>query len=113
MRSCFGAHLFSFGNLVVYKTEVGEDFPQDPKEQMWAAIDAVFKSWNNPRAIKYREIHGITGLLGTAVTVQSMVFGNIGDRSATGVCFSRNPSNGESKFYGEWLVNAQGVCLHQ
>lgn len=87
---------------------MGKDFPQDPTEQLWAAIDAVFGSWNNPRAVKYRQIHEIRGVLGTAVNVLSMVFGNTGEASATGVCFSRNPGTGENKFYGEWLVNAQG-----
>ena len=92
----------------VYKRETGEVFPQEPNHQLWAAIDAVFGSWNNPRAVKYRQINDIKGVLGTAVNVQSMVFGNTGETSATGVCFSRNPSNGENNFYGEWLVNAQG-----
>eukprot|EP00906_Rhabdomonas_costata_P032590 RCo045907 len=92
----------------VYKKSVKEDFPQDPNSQLWQAITAVFGSWNNPRAIKYREINDIKGLLGTAVNVQSMVFGNTGATSATGVCFSRNPSTGENKYYGEYLINAQG-----
>ncbi len=92
----------------VYKKFTKEDFPQDPKEQLWAAIDAVFGSWNNERAIKYREINEIKGLLGTAVNVQSMVFGNFGEDSGTGVCFTRDPSTGENKFYGEYLLNAQG-----
>jgi len=96
------------GYKEAYKTKVGTDFPQAPQEQLWAAIDAVFGSWNNSRAIKYRQINDIKGLLGTAVNVQSMVFGNTGITSATGVCFSRNPSTGENKFYGEWLINAQG-----
>ena len=91
-----------------YKDFLKEDFPQDPMIQLWAAIDAVFGSWNNPRAIKYRAINGIVGLLGTAVNVQSMVFGNYGDTSGTGVCFSRDPSTGENYFYGEYLMNAQG-----
>ena len=95
-------------SLAVYKREVGDTFPQEPMAQLWASIDAVFGSWNNPRAIKYREINDIKGVLGTAVNVQSMVFGNTGDNSATGVCFSRNPSTGDNNFYGEWLVNAQG-----
>ena len=85
----------------VYKRETGEVFPQEPNHQLWAAIDAVFGSWNNPRAVKYRQINDIKGVLGTAVNVQSMVFGNTGETSATGVCFSRNPSNGENNFYGE------------
>lgn len=92
----------------VYKRECGDAFPQEPTAQLWAAIDAVFGSWNNPRAIKYREINDLKGVKGTAVNVQSMVYGNTGSTSATGVCFSRNPSTGENKFYGEWLVNAQG-----
>ncbi|MFP4364704.1 MAG: pyruvate, phosphate dikinase [Spirochaetia bacterium] len=92
----------------VYKKGTKEDFPQDPKKQLWGAINAVFDSWNNPRAIKYREINEIRGLQGTAVNVQSMVFGNYGDDSGTGVCFSRDPSTGENIFYGEYLMNAQG-----
>ena len=83
-------------------------FPQDPREQLTMAIDAVFSSWNNPRAITYRQLNEIKGLLGTAVNVQAMVFGNLGPTSGTGVCFTRNPSNGENKFYGEYLINAQG-----
>lgn len=96
----------------VYKklvmAEKGESFPQDPKKQLWMSIDAVFGSWNNNRAILYRRLNNLTGLLGTAVNVQSMVFGNMGDTSGTGVAFSRNPSNGENKLYGEFLMNAQG-----
>jgi pyruvate,orthophosphate dikinase len=92
----------------IYKKAKGEDFPQDPKVQLWAAIQAVFRSWNNERAIIYRQKYNIKGLLGTAVNVQAMVFGNMGDTSATGVCFSRNPATGENKFYGEFLINAQG-----
>ncbi|MBI1977602.1 MAG: pyruvate, phosphate dikinase [Candidatus Omnitrophica bacterium] len=92
----------------VYQEHTGEEFPQDPKTQLAKAIDAVFNSWNNARAIKYRELHDIRGLLGTAVNVQAMVFGNMGDTSGTGVCFTRDPSTGENKFYGEFLVNAQG-----
>jgi pyruvate, orthophosphate dikinase len=92
----------------VYKKRTGTAFPLDPKEQLRKAILAVFDSWNNPRAIKYRDIYNIKGLLGTAVNVQSMVFGNMGNDSATGVCFTRNPSTGENKFYGEFLLNAQG-----
>ncbi len=91
-----------------YKKHTGKPFPQHPQEQLWAAMDAVFGSWNNPRAVKYREIHGIKGLLGTAVNVQVMVFGNLGDDSGTGVCFTRDPSTGENIFYGEYLMNAQG-----
>ena len=92
------------------KVVAGEkkSFPQDPKEQLSMAVNAVFSSWNNNRAITYRQLNHITGLLGTAVNVQAMVFGNKGDSSCTGVCFSRNPSTGENKFYGEFLVNAQG-----
>ena len=86
----------------------GQKFPESPKEQLWGAIAAVFKSWNTPRAIAYRGLHGIPESWGTAVNVQSMVFGNMGDDSATGVAFSRDPSTGAKKFYGEWLVNAQG-----
>ncbi|MEK9161628.1 MAG: PEP/pyruvate-binding domain-containing protein, partial [Patescibacteria group bacterium] len=93
---------------VIYKKSTKEDFPNDPKMQLLKAIDAVFSSWNNPRAVKYREIYGIKGLLGTAVNVQAMVFGNMGVSSATGVCFTRNPSTGENKFYGEFLNNGQG-----
>jgi pyruvate,orthophosphate dikinase len=94
--------------LAVYKKSTGEEFPQDPKKQLWAAINAVFGSWNNERAIKYREINKIADLIGTAVNVQSMVYGNYGDTSGTGVCFSRDPSTGENYFYGEYLMNAQG-----
>ncbi|MBB6478781.1 pyruvate, phosphate dikinase [Spirochaeta isovalerica] len=94
--------------MEVYKKSTGKDFPQDPVEQLWAGIDAVFSSWNNDRAIKYREINKIEGLIGTAVNVQSMVYGNYGDTSGTGVCFSRDPSTGENYFYGEYLMNAQG-----
>ncbi|MFZ5802623.1 MAG: pyruvate, phosphate dikinase [Candidatus Omnitrophota bacterium] len=93
---------------LVYEKETGEEFPSDPYEQLKKAINAVFSSWNNPRAIKYRQLNEIRGLLGTAVNVQAMVFGNMGDTSGTGVCFTRNPSTGENKFYGEFLVNAQG-----
>ncbi|MEA2708033.1 MAG: pyruvate, orthophosphate dikinase [Phycisphaerales bacterium] len=92
----------------VYRQHVGEDFPQDPFTQLEAAIEAVFKSWMGERAIKYRELNDIRGVRGTAVNVQSMVFGNMGDDSATGVAFTRNPSTGENKFYGEFLINAQG-----
>ncbi len=90
------------------KAVLGKDFPDDPKEQLWGGIGAVFKSWNGKRAIAYRRIEGIPDEWGTAVNVQSMVFGNMGESSATGVAFSRNPATGENKFYGEWLVNAQG-----
>ncbi len=87
---------------------LGREFPDDPDEQLWGAVGAVFKSWEGRRAVSYRKIEGIPGEWGTACNVQSMVFGNLGDTSATGVAFSRNPATGENKFYGEWLVNAQG-----
>lgn len=86
----------------------GQSFPSDPIEQLWGAITAVFKSWNTARAITYRGLHSIPAAWGTAVNVQSMVFGNLGEDSATGVAFTRDPSTGEHKFYGEFLVNAQG-----
>ncbi len=92
----------------VFKQHTGEEFPQKPIDQLWAAIDAVFGSWDNPRAIQYRKLNDIKGLKGTAVNVQSMVFGNFGEDSGTGVCFSRDPSTGEKYFYGEFLMNAQG-----
>ncbi|MBQ5470691.1 MAG: pyruvate, phosphate dikinase [Treponema sp.] len=94
----------------MYKAEKGEDFPQDAKTQMWGAIGAVFGSWMNPRAIKYRKLNNIKegALKGTAVSVMAMVFGNKGDTSGTGVCFSRDPSTGENVFMGEYLMNAQG-----
>ncbi|HNQ92384.1 MAG TPA: pyruvate, phosphate dikinase [Alphaproteobacteria bacterium] len=88
--------------------ELGRPFPQDPQEQLWDAIGAVFKSWMTPRAVTYRKIHSIPEDWGTAVNVQAMVFGNMGDDCATGVAFTRDPSNGENYFYGEYLVNAQG-----
>ncbi len=91
------------------KKRTGKTFPNDPMQQLYAGIDAVFGSWNNPRAIKYRNLNDIRGLLGTAVNVQTMVFGNSGTNSATGVAFTRDPSTGENKyFYGEYLINAQG-----
>ncbi|HNW31179.1 MAG TPA: pyruvate, phosphate dikinase [Caldisericia bacterium] len=86
----------------------GKPFPQDPNEQLFAAIIAVFKSWNNPRAHAYRQLYDIRGLRGTAVNVQTMVFGNMGDDSGTGVCFTRNPSIGDRHYFGEYLTNAQG-----
>lgn len=92
----------------VYEKHVGEAFPQDPYRQLELAIKAVFGSWNTPRAVRYREVEGIRGLLGTAVNVQSMVYGNMGEDSGTGVAFTRNPSTGQKNFYGEFLVNAQG-----
>ena len=95
-----------YKSLVHDKT--GEEFPTDPRDQLYKAIDAVFGSWNNERAIRYRELNDIRGLFGTAVNVQSMVYGNMGDTSGTGVCFSRDPSTGENYFYGEYLMNAQG-----
>ena len=88
--------------------ELGKPFPQDPHEQLWGAIGAVFSSWMTPRAIKYRELNAIPASWGTAVNVQAMVFGNMGDTSATGVAFTRNPSTGENALYGEFLINAQG-----
>ncbi|MBD3245464.1 MAG: pyruvate, phosphate dikinase [Candidatus Omnitrophica bacterium] len=92
----------------VYKKYTNEEFPQKPRTQLWHAINAVFNSWNNERAIAYREINEIRGLLGTAVNVQTMVFGNMGDDSGTGVGFTRDPSTGEKSLYGEYLMNAQG-----
>ncbi|HKL16689.1 MAG TPA: pyruvate, phosphate dikinase [Balneolaceae bacterium] len=92
----------------VYRKSTGYMFPSDPREQLELAINAVFESWNSDRAVKYRKINHITGLLGTGVNVQAMVYGNMGDDCATGVCFTRNPSNGENNLYGEFLVNAQG-----
>ena len=88
--------------------ETGKPFPQDPHEQLWGAIGAVFGSWMNQRAITYRRLHNIPESWGTAVNVQAMVFGNMGETSATGVAFTRNPSTGEKKLYGEFLINAQG-----
>jgi pyruvate,orthophosphate dikinase len=90
------------------KEVLGKEFPDDPYEQLWGGIGAVFSSWNGRRAVSYRRIEGIPDEWGTAVNVQAMVFGNMGDTSATGVAFTRNPATGEGKFYGEWLVNAQG-----
>ena len=91
-----------------YKEKVGADFPSDPIEQLFGAIKAVFRSWDNPRAVYYRRMNDIPGSWGTAVNVQSMVFGNTGDTSGTGVAFSRNPATGESGLFGEFLMNAQG-----
>ena len=90
------------------KEEMGRDFPQEPKDQLMEAVKAVFRSWNNDRAILYRQLNDIPGDIGTAVNVQSMVFGNMGDTSGTGVAFTRNPANGEKALFGEFLVNAQG-----
>ena len=93
---------------VVYKELAGEEFPQDPRAQLDAAVSAVFSSWNNPRAILYRKLNEIDDKMGTAVNVQTMVFGNMGETSGTGVAFSRNPATGENVLYGEYLMNAQG-----
>ena len=90
------------------KTSLGKDFPDDANEQLWGGIEAVFKSWNGARAISYRKIENIPEKWGTAVNVQTMVFGNTGEQSATGVAFTRNPATGENRFFGEWLTNAQG-----
>lgn len=92
----------------IYDKQTGKPFPVDPWDQLRLSIDAVFGSWNNTRARRYRQINEITGLVGTAVNVQTMVFGNMGEDSGTGVCFTRNPANGENTFYGEYLMNAQG-----
>ena len=92
----------------IYKRTTGEDFPTDPQDQLFKAINAVFRSWNNARAIKYRQMNDIRGLLGTAVNVQCMVFGNMGETSGTGVAFTRDPATGDNHFYGEYLMNAQG-----
>jgi len=91
-----------------YKDKMGEEFPQDPKVQLMEAVKAVFRSWDNPRAIVYRRMNDIPGDWGTAVNIQAMVFGNMGDTSGTGVAFTRNPSTGENGIYGEYLINAQG-----
>ena len=98
------------GYKKIYKIEKGKDFPSDAKEQLWGAIDAVFGSWNNPRAIIYRQLNKIDEkkIFGTAVNIQAMVFGNMGDDCGTGVAFTRNPSTGENRAYGEYLMNAQG-----
>ena len=101
-------------NIVdLYKNEVsnitGNEFPQDVNEQLWGSISAVFLSWQNNRAVTYRRLNDIPDHWGTAVNIQAMVFGNLDDNSATGVAFTRNPSNGDRRFYGEFLVNAQGI----
>ncbi|HHV12530.1 MAG TPA: pyruvate, phosphate dikinase [Clostridiales bacterium] len=96
------------GFKALYKAEKGTDFPQNPADQLIEAVTAVFRSWDNPRAIYYRRMNDIPGDWGTAVNVQAMVFGNMGDTSGTGVAFTRNPSTGEAKIYGEYLINAQG-----
>ncbi|HPC11302.1 MAG TPA: PEP/pyruvate-binding domain-containing protein, partial [candidate division Zixibacteria bacterium] len=92
----------------ICRRKSGEEFPEDPWQQLRMARDAVFRSWNNPRAISYRRMHDIPSDLGTAVNIQAMVFGNMGNNSATGVGFTRNPATGTKEFYGEYLVNAQG-----
>ena len=92
----------------LYRKHTGEEFPQDPYLQLEKSIEAVFKSWSIPRAVRYRQINGITGLLGTAVNVQTMVFGNMGEDSGTGVAFTRDPATGENRIFGEFLINAQG-----
>jgi pyruvate, orthophosphate dikinase len=91
-----------------FKEKTGPDFPEDPEEQLWGAIGAVFESWMGEKAVTYRRVEKITGLLGTAVNVVQMVFGNTGEESGTGVCFTRDPSTGEKKFFGDFLLNAQG-----
>ncbi len=94
--------------LALVEKELGKPFPQDPMQQLWGAIGAVFGSWMNDRAITYRRLHRISAEWGTAVNIQAMVFGNMGDDCATGVCFTRNPSTGDNSYYGEFLINAQG-----
>ena len=96
------------GYLKVYKKHTGKEFPRSPKDQLRLSINAVLRSWNNDRCVKYRQLNDIRDLVGTAVNVQAMVYGNMGETSGTGVCFTRNPSDGENKFYGEYLMNAQG-----
>ena len=103
-----GLEELCFAYKRIYREHVGEEFPQDPMKQLELSIEAVFKSWNGDRAISYRNINGIKGLNGTAVNVQAMAYGNMGDDSGTGVAFTRDPSTGENVFYGEFLVNAQG-----
>jgi len=92
----------------IYKRNIGQDFPQDPREQLWGSVDAVFGSWMAEKAVTYRRVEKIKGVVGTAVNVQQMVFGNMGPKSGTGVCFTRDPNSGENTFYGDYLVNAQG-----
>src|SRR6185503_14465252 len=94
--------------LAIVREHTGAPFPQDPEQQLWGAVAAVFRSWHNERARRYRRLHGIPESLGTAVNVQAMVFGNMGDDCATGVAFTRDPNDGKRVFYGEYLVNAQG-----
>ncbi|NOX81459.1 MAG: pyruvate, phosphate dikinase, partial [Alphaproteobacteria bacterium] len=96
------------GYMQVIEQAIGKPFPQDPNEQLWGAISAVFGSWRNNRAETYRRLHNIPESWGTAVSVQAMVFGNMGKTSATGVAFTRDPSTGENQYYGEFLINAQG-----
>src|SRR5215470_9033637 len=91
-----------------FRQKIGKDFPEDPVEQLWGAVGAVFESWMGEKAVTYRRVEKITGLLGTAVNVVQMVFGNTGDNSGTGVCFTRDPSTGEKTFFGDFLLNAQG-----
>ncbi len=91
-----------------FEEHAGKPFPEDPMEQLWGAISAVFGSWMAEKAVTYRRVEKITGLLGTAVNVMQMVFGNKGDNSGTGVCFTRDPNTGEKIFYGDYLTNAQG-----
>src|SRR5260370_39243245 len=95
----------------LFKQKTGKDFPDDPMEQLWGAIGAVFGSWMAEKAVTYRRVEEISGLRGTAVNVGQMVFGNTGENSGTGVCFTRDPSTGEKEFYGDYLVNAQGEDL--
>ena len=92
----------------IFKEKKGYEFPDDPNEQLMIAVDAIFKSWNNPRAITYRRLNSIPNDIGTAVNIQSMVYGNMGNTSGTGVAFTRNPATGEKAVYGEYLINAQG-----
>src|SRR4030095_12414113 len=94
--------------VAIVRKHAGTDFPHDPDAQLWGAIAAVFRSWNSPRAVSYREMYHYPDHWGTAVNVQAMVFGNMGDDCATGVAFTRDPSTGEPGFTGEYLVNAQG-----
>lgn len=96
------------GYKALVKEEMGREFPQEPKDQLMEAVMAVFRSWNNDRAILYRKLNEIPDSIGTAVNVQSMVFGNMGNTSGTGVAFTRNAANGEKALFGEFLVNAQG-----
>src|SRR5579872_3591255 len=91
-----------------FKEKTSRDFPEDPEEQLWGAIGAVFESWMGEKAVTYRRVEKITGLLGTAVNVVQMVFGNRGENSGTGVCFTRDPSTGEKIFFGDFLIDAQG-----